>query len=118
MVAYNDVPAVNILYMEQANIDNAINLLDNNGTITNFTVSPAPPDPGVMGAPMPSMPVSISTIAPSAALMAEARAALVARHDAITAELAALGVTDSPAAFGAEFGVEGESHDGLHRNDH
>jgi hypothetical protein len=95
MVAYSDVPAVNLLYQEQATIDRAIELIDNGGVISNFTVSPLPPDPGAMGAAM-QMPAMISTVNPTPELMADARVALVERHNAIAAELMALGVTETP----------------------
>jgi len=96
MVAYNDVPQVNLLYQEQARIDQAITMLDTGGTVNSFNVAPPPPDPEVMMGQQPMAAVMIETAAPSPALLAEARAALVARHNAITDELIALGVTASP----------------------
>jgi len=97
MVAYSDVPAVNMLYQEQEQITMAINMLDAGGKVTNFTVSPPPQDPGVMGMPI-MMQVMIATIDPSPDLMAQARAALITRQNEIITELAAMGVTDSPPA--------------------
>lgn len=109
MVAYSDISQVNTLYEEQARIASGIALLDAGGTVSNFTVSPPPYDPSApvmsprgdlpMSEPRPMpmmMSVSIATIAPPEALIAAARSAMVARHNEITAELVALGVTASP----------------------
>ena len=97
MVAYSDVPAVNMLYQEQEQVSQAITMIDDGGKVTNFTVSPKPADPAAMGGTM-HMAVMISTSDPPVELMAQARAALVARQNAILTELAALGVTDNPPA--------------------
>lgn len=98
MVAYIDVPAVNVLYMEQEQINNAITMLDDGGRVMNFTVGPRPPDPGMMSSGMPMMPVMIMVPDPPAGLMDQARAALVIRQNEIIAELTALGVTEGPPA--------------------
>jgi len=101
MVAYSDVPAVNALYQEQEQISHAIAMIDDGGKVTNFTVSQKPLDPLAMGGMM-HMPVTIATSDPPAELMAQARAALVARQGAILTELAGLGVTDSPTSLAAQ----------------
>jgi hypothetical protein len=101
MVAYTDVPAVNALYMEQEQINQAIMMIDDGGRVLNFTIGPKLPDvsetmpPGVP----PYMPVMIVTRDPPDTLMAQARAALVLRQNEIVAELAALGVTEGPVAM-------------------
>lgn len=103
MVAYSDVPAVNVLYQEQEQVSMAISAIDAGGKVSNFTVSPPMPEPGAPMGMMPMMmPVMISVPDPPAALMQQARAALVIRQNAIVAELTALGVTEGPAAFSAE----------------
>ena len=98
MVAYTYITQVNMLYNEQSAIDAGIEMLDNGGKVSAFTVSPPYPDPNVMGMPM-MMPVQLSTVAPSEAMTLEVRAAMVTRHNEIAAELAALGVTDTPPAI-------------------
>jgi hypothetical protein len=102
MVAYTDVPAVNSLYQEQEQVSMAISAIDAGGKVSNFTVMPPLPEPGAaMGMPI-MMPVMITVPDPPPSLMDQARAALVIRQNAIVAELTALGVTESPAAFGAQ----------------
>jgi hypothetical protein len=94
MVAYSDMPQVNVLYAEQENISKGLALLDASGTVTSFTISPAPnPD-----APSFSMPIQIATVAPQQSLMDQARTAMTTRYNDITSQLAALGVTGSPPA--------------------
>jgi hypothetical protein len=95
MVAYSDVPAMNALYQEQEQISHAIMMIDDGGKVSNFTVSPKPSDPAMMGGPV-YMAVMIAVPDPPVELMAQARAALVVRQNAIIAELTALGVTDGP----------------------
>jgi hypothetical protein len=95
MVAYTDVPEVNALYAEQAKIDSALNMLDNGGTLAMFTIAPAPPPPDQVPM-MLDMPVQLTTVAPSPALMTEIRNAMVTRYNEITSDLGALGVTGSP----------------------
>lgn len=100
MVAYTDVPAVNALYEEQGRLTQGIALIDAGGKVQMFTIAPPPYD-AASPPPTPTMmmmSVSVNTIDPSPALMASARDAMVARSNAITAELAALGVTEAPPA--------------------
>jgi hypothetical protein len=104
MVAYSDVPAVNMLYEEQARIDAGIALLDAGGLVSSFTVAPPPYVPPAPGDPIPLPPPmmmsqTIATIAPPAELMTAARSAMLARHNAITTELTALGVSAAPPAL-------------------
>jgi hypothetical protein len=100
MVAYTDVPTANMLYEEQGRLTQGIALIDAGGKVQMFTVSPPPYD-AASPPPTPTMmmmSVSINTIDPPASLMASVRDEMVTRSNAITAELAALGVTESPPA--------------------
>lgn len=92
MTAYTDVTQANALVEEQTRLSNGVAMLDNGGTVTSFTVSPIA---GTMPGPS-MMPVSILTVVPPADLIASARAAMVARHNAISDELTAIGVTGAP----------------------
>jgi hypothetical protein len=116
MTAYADVEKANSLIAEQTRIASAIDLLDNGGTISNFTVVPPPPPPlpeppPITSDPTPSQPifiplnpppsppptpVSIQTIDPSPELLASVRTAMVDRYNAINGELEALGVVGAP----------------------
>jgi len=94
MTDYVDVPQANALYLEQQQVRAAIDLIDGGGTLTYLTISPASQDP--VG--LPVMPVSLTITGPvQASTMTALRAQLVARDTAITSELAALGVTNTPA---------------------
>jgi hypothetical protein len=102
MTEYADVSKANTLIEEQTRIADAIQILDDGGTVVTFTVAPAPLPPPVEGQPPPSlppkMPITIQTIDPAQALLDQARVAMVVRHDAITTELEGMGVTGSPPA--------------------
>lgn len=95
MSQYSDVPAINVLYQENETVNNAITMIDSGGNLSNFTISPPPP--GEMGVPM-MMAALITTgsTEPDSALMADLRAWLVNRSNAILAELASMGVTEPP----------------------
>jgi hypothetical protein len=98
MTDYNDVPAVNALYLEQQQVQAAIAFLANGGTISSMMIAPPPPDPST---PLFEMAVSIVLPAPNpASLVDSAMTALLAREDAIYQELADLGVTNPPARRG------------------
>ena len=96
MADYNDLAQIERLYAEQAQLTQALTILDDHdGTVTMFGVAPVYPP----GAPPPSgmvMPVTITTVDPSQNLMAGVRASCVQRFNAINAELRALGVTGGP----------------------
>ena len=107
MIEYNDVAKINALYNENEMVNQAINLLDNGGKVTNFMVSPppSPPASSMSGMPMPMAPmmmmaVSITIPPPGAQdqFNQAAREQLVSRSAAIVQELATLGVTNPPAA--------------------
>jgi hypothetical protein len=98
MTDYNDVPAVNALYLEQQQVQNAIDFLANGGLISSMTIAPPAPDPGQPTAPLFAMPVPIMLPSPNPPdLVDTAMSALQAREDAIYQELADLGVTNPPA---------------------
>ena len=102
MTDYSDVEKANTLVLEQSRIASGVAMLDANGTIASFTVAPppvtaTPVSPPSQPMPMATiMPVSIQTVDPSPELVAAARAAMVQRHNAISAELETLGVTGAP----------------------
>jgi hypothetical protein len=106
MTDYNDLAKINQLYAEQQQIAAAIAIIDADGTLSSFVVTAPPPppyDPDDPNPPrMPAPPVSIivaGDVPPE--LMAALRAQLVQRSDAISAELADLGVDDTPVSTGA-----------------
>jgi hypothetical protein len=95
MTDYNDVPAVNALYLEQQQVQAAIDFLVNGGTISSMVIAPPVPDPST---PVFHMAVSIVLPPPNPPdLVDTAMTALQAREDAIYQELADLGVTNPPA---------------------
>lgn len=97
MSSYTNTPEINALYQEQQQVKQAIDMLDAGGSVPSFVVSP-PTQQSPEGYPMPTtqMAVSINTIAPSEALLSDAYDALVKRHNDISNQLQALGVTDAP----------------------
>ena len=91
MTEYADVPQVQALYDEQAQINRALDILDNyHGTIPAYTVSPT--TAGV-GAPMG---VQITTVDPGQSLLSGVRSSLIQRNNQINKELRELGVTGVP----------------------
>jgi hypothetical protein len=98
MTVYSDVPAANMLYDEQERINQGIALVDGGGLLSTFTILPPPADPMAPMTPNMMMSVMLQAVAPSPALMQAIRDAMVTRSVAITAELAALGVTETPPA--------------------
>jgi|SRR5215203_4287184 len=98
MSSYDDTPQITALYQEQEQINQAIEMLSIGGTVPSFAVAPPAPIPGE--APVSMMGVTIYTIAPSLELLQAAFDALTARYAAISEELNALGVTDTPKPDG------------------
>ena len=99
MTDYTDLPQVNALYYEQQEVQRAILEIDNGGTISHFTVTPKPMQvgPTTVSTTPSGAPVRITLPGPAdPTFVAEARAALVTRDNAITTELATLGVTNTP----------------------
>jgi hypothetical protein len=101
MTEYSDLAQVQKLYAEQQQVEAAIGIIDAGGTLTSYVVTAPPPppyDPDSDTPPvMPQPPVSITVtgeVAPE--LMAALRAQLITRSNAISDELAALGVADAP----------------------
>lgn len=114
MTEYTDIPLISDLYVEQQQVQTAIYNLESSGAIINMTVAP-PSDPSIPPpAPMGSSndpfevpsepPVPMATVSVIIALnlpnppdlVASAITALKARDDAITAELASMGVINTP----------------------
>lgn len=100
MTAYVDVLQANRLIEEQARLAVGIAMIDEGGTVSSFTIAPKPADPVVTPRAPPSVqattPIAVMTIDPPPELMAEARAAMVKRHNEILAELGTFGVTGAP----------------------
>jgi hypothetical protein len=95
MTDYADVPAVTALHGEAERVQQAISILAAGGTMSIFTVTPPPPEPGVM---LPVvMAVSISVVDPISAEMVTAlNNWLTTRLATITDELATYDVTAPP----------------------
>lgn len=93
MTDYTDIPEVNALYAEDQLIARAIAILDAGGTLSEMTISPAPPAEGEVPVP----PASVNVPSADPALLADVRAWLVQRQADLDAQLAALGIVNSPA---------------------
>lgn len=92
MAEYDDLRQIERLYAEQAQIEQALMILeDHNGTVSSYTVAPTS-----SGIGMPVMPVQIVTVDPTQNLMASVHASLVQRYNTINQELRDLGVTGGP----------------------
>ena len=99
MTEYSDLDEVNRLYAENENVNAAIDVIDNaGGWVSAFTVMPGtPPTPKEGEMPVTYMATSITVPPPGDPdLTPQIRAALVKRSETIMAELASLGVTDTP----------------------
>jgi len=96
MTNYSDVPQINTLYQQQQQVQQAIANIDNGGSLTSIAIGSPPASPGQP--PMGMMVGASITLTKPATpeTMAAVRAQLVIMSDEITAELAALGVTDAP----------------------
>lgn len=93
MTEYSDVPQVQALYAEQAQIARALDLLDNyDGTVTMYTVAGTSATDGYMA----PMGVQITTVDPGQSLISGVRSSLIQRYNAINKELRDLGVTGGP----------------------
>jgi hypothetical protein len=99
MTEYTNVPQANLLINEQQQVRRAISIIDEGGTLTSVTVAPLPPTPGLPPSPnaVNAIGIQLPDISPPET-MAAVRARLVERDDAITQQLADLGVTSSPPA--------------------
>ena len=99
MTEYSDVPQVNRLYAECQSVDQAIKMIDDGiGTMTAFTIGPLPPEPGAAPTGMMYMAVQIYLPSPAQeSTMVEIRNQLVVYQNSLLDQLAALGVTSSPA---------------------
>lgn len=91
MSDYQSIPEINDLFNEQENVQVALDLLDDNGTITSFRV-----DKTEASFNQDASPVNVATIDPADELLIAARAQLIARFNEINLELNALGVVNLP----------------------
>lgn len=99
MTDYSDVPQTNALYTEQQQVRRAMDYLTKGGTISSMVIMSAPIDPSLPAPAMMGTPVTIALPRPNPqSLVDQAMAALQARDDEITQELASLGVTNPPAS--------------------
>lgn len=107
MTDYTDIPDINKLYNEQQQVQAAIYNLERAGAIINMTIAPPtnlppmtnpnPGEPTDPPPPMASMSVIIALNLPNPPdLIDSALTALKARDDAITQELANMGVVNTP----------------------
>jgi hypothetical protein len=99
MTEYTDVAQANLLISEQQQVRRAIGIIDDGGTLTSITVAPLPPTPGLPPSPnsVSAIGIQLPDISPPET-MAAVRERLVERDDAITQQLADLGVTTAPPA--------------------
>jgi hypothetical protein len=87
MTEYTDINQVNALIMEQANIDQALSILDEqDGTVANVVIAAQPAGASVM---------CMMVDAPQA-MISGVRAGLIQRFNTINQELRDLGVTGTP----------------------
>lgn len=91
MTVYSDVPQVNVLYQQRENVTSCIAALDDGGQVS--TISVVPP-PGQMMMVMLS-PVNVPQPTPPA-ILANTREILVQMQADIDAQLADLGVQETP----------------------
>lgn len=99
MTDYADVPTITTLHQESQNIQNALNLLNAGGTMSNFTVAPPPPPTDGSGIPSSTMymSVNISVPGPISPDMTQALIdTLTTRQAEVVSELADLGVGPPP----------------------
>lgn len=89
MTDYADIDQISALQSEQANIGQALTILDEyDGTVASCTIVP-----GVVA------PVGVAIVAmtdPAQAMISGVRAGLIQRYNEINRELADLGVTGTP----------------------
>jgi hypothetical protein len=101
MTDYSDVPTVTTLHGESERTQQAMTMLDNGGTMSNFTISPPPPPTDSNGVPIPTpitmMAVTINVTEPlSDELMTALNDWLVTRQQNIVDELATYDVGPPP----------------------
>lgn len=102
MTDYSNVPQTNALYTEQQQVRAAMTYLTNGGVMSSMTIGPPPIPPYDPNNPVPTpqmMGMAVTIVLPTPTdpdLINAAMAALQARDDAITQELADLGVTNTP----------------------
>jgi hypothetical protein len=93
MTEYTDIDQINALRAEQANIDQALTILDDfDGTVSMVTVASADTT-----APMPVM---VAMADPPQSMIAGVRSGLIQRYNQINQELRDLGVTGTPPNHG------------------
>jgi len=91
MSDYANVPEINSLYQEQANILQAVDILDDTGTIMTFRV--APTDQSVNPN---ALSITIATVSPSQQLLDACRTQMVTRYNDINIQLQSLGISNTP----------------------
>ena len=98
MVDLTDIPQATALVNEKQSITVALDNLERGGRIVAMTIAPPQPEPQEGQPPMPLTPmmgamVPTQSIEYPAQMITSIKAALSARRDAITKELAEMGVT-------------------------
>jgi hypothetical protein len=92
MTDYSDIEQVNRLVAEQADIQRALDMLDDEGTIASVVVSPTEASSNTM---MTSAVSVAMTDAPQS-MLSGVKAGLTQRYNEINQELRVLGVTGTP----------------------
>lgn len=99
MTDYNDVGTANRLIAEQQNVQMAISMIDEGGTLSALTIAPPPLPPDTtlytMMSPI-ALGITEETVSPDT--MAAIRSVLVKRDEDISQQLTDLGVTNQPPA--------------------
>ena len=96
MSEYDDIATIDRLHAEQAQLHQALVLLDDHdGIVTMFNISPPPPAPGGPP-PVLLMAATVQTVGPKQNLMAAAHAYCTQRYNDINKELRDLGITGTP----------------------
>jgi hypothetical protein len=89
MTDYSDVPQAHILWEERETVVRAMDMLDNDGWLASLTVNPAPGAPGMAATTTMQPPTPPNVVAMITNVLRD-------RLRDIDAQLADLGVTDTP----------------------
>lgn len=94
MSEYSDIEQINKLYAEQANIQKAMDILDDGGTVASVVTSPTEASTNRM-----VISVSVTMSDPPQSMIAGIKTGLTQRYNQINQELRDLGVTGTPSAY-------------------
>lgn len=92
MTDYTDLPQVNLLHQNREQVTSAINIMNSGGTMSQMTITPL----SVIGTVVSYTPIQIVCPDPTPELLTAVTNWLVQRQATIDAQLAALGVENTP----------------------